>query len=62
MLQGIKEAKVLQKTYKDGDKIYQTNLTLISGGKITLQSSDVPSSHYEITPSINRFLGVSDKA
>lgn len=61
MLQEIKEAKFLQKTHKDGDKIYQTNLILISGEEITLQSSDVPSSHYEITQSINRFLGVSDK-
>jgi|GEM_PF-2115764 hypothetical protein len=62
MLQEIKEAIVVQKNneYEDNLYIYETKLILISGEEILLDTSDIASNHYEISKSINQFLGVSD--
>jgi hypothetical protein len=58
MLHEIKEAIVVEGTDKEGDKIYNTKLILSSKEQITLPISGVSSNHYEITQSINRFLGI----
>jgi hypothetical protein len=58
MLHEIKEAIVVEGTDKEGDIVYNTKLILSSGEQITLPTSGVSSNHYEITQSINRFLGI----
>lgn len=57
MLHEIKEAIVVEGTYNRG-KTYNTKLILSSGESITLPSSGVWSNQYEITQSINQFLGI----
>lgn len=55
----IKNIQVIEKTHKNGIKIYQTDLILKSSAPITLDISDRESEHSEIAKTINEFLGVS---
>lgn len=58
MLHEIKEAIVVELPYNSRGKIYNTKLILSSGEPITLPSAGVGSNQYEITQSINQFLGI----
>ncbi|MBD0385190.1 MAG: hypothetical protein ICV54_01320 [Nostoc sp. C3-bin3] len=60
MLHKIKKAVVVEETNKKGKKVSSLQLILSSGEEITLIQLGVRANNYEITQSINQFLGLTE--